>query len=449
MGNMNNKENEIFNEYSWVFEVEFKSKRIQEMIKKSYAEDIELSSEAACAWMIVRDACFLLEVLHRFGIDEDQEERVPFFIDSVLSRKRHHPLLTEIVKDMLKMENQLPFWALEKIRPCIDRSNDDVWFESALKNLSPIKVAHEGRKRRYNRGSHILQLLHDYIVDSPVPDPSDLQSAGCGNILGNIKGFICPTTTCKTIQKKWLFALIFLPFFVILFILGIIFVILHYIKNHIFDILYSIMNYLSRREDETEEHVPSIGELRRGGMKFKKMEGGISQIEFKKKNSTLYLPQFKVDNRSEVILRNLIALEICSQDEEKPITRYAILMNDLVDTSQDVSLLRREDIITGKLGADEDIAKLWNSMVTPTEMPRYGSIDKAVKSINDYHKKWLKGLAFLRHRRVLGDFLGLLLEFLWTYGSRPWWFFSALIVLVVLVLTAVQVFCLFRSCSQK
>ncbi|GLJ37922.1 hypothetical protein SUGI_0771570 [Cryptomeria japonica] len=211
-------------------------------------------------------------------------------MDSILSRERHHPLLTEIVKDMLKMENQLPFWVLKKIRFEILGSNDDIWFESALKFLSPIKVA-EGRNREYHKESHILQLLHDYIVDTD-------------------------------------------------------------------------------REEETEKHVPSIVDLRRGGMKFKKLEGGISQIKFNKNNSTLYLPEFKVDDRSEVILRNLIALEICSQEKQKPITRYAILMNDLVDRSRDVEILRLEDIITGKLGTDDEISKLWNSMVSPTEMPR-------------------------------------------------------------------------------
>ncbi|XP_059063736.1 putative UPF0481 protein At3g02645 [Cryptomeria japonica] len=344
---------------------DFESEEIQKIIKKSYAEEIELCS-VVFAWMIVRDACFLLEVLHRFGKDEDQEEIVPVFIDTVLSRKRHHPLLTEIVKDMLKMENQLPLWALEKIRLCIKGSNAEVWFESALKHLSPIRVA-EGRKREYHmKESHILQLLHDYIVDRQDDASSENQSAGCG-----IKDFNLNKIMPSSIRIKWLFALLFFPVFVILFILGIIFVILHFIKNHIFDILYSIMNCLSSREDETEEvHVPSIGELRRGGMKFKKLEGGISQIKFNKKNSTLYLPQFKVDERSEVILKNLIALEICSREEQKPITRYAILMNDLVDTNQDVGLLRCEDIIIGKLGNDTEIANLWNSMVSPTEMPR-------------------------------------------------------------------------------
>ncbi|XP_057839303.1 putative UPF0481 protein At3g02645 isoform X3 [Cryptomeria japonica] len=343
----------------------FREKIVQDRIKQSYANEFKLSSEV-CAWMMVRDACFLLEVLHRFGKGEDPGETVPVFMDSILSRERHHPLLTEIVKDMLKMENQLPFWVLKKIRFEILGSNDDIWFESALKFLSPIKVA-EGRNREYHKESHILQLLHDYIVDTDrqVPASSNLQSVGCG-----IKELNFHKIMPRSIRRKWLFALIFFPVFVVLSILGIIFVILHYIKNHIFDILYSIVNCLSHREEETEKHVPSIVDLRRGGMKFKKLEGGISQIKFNKNNSTLYLPEFKVDDRSEVILRNLIALEICSQEKQKPITRYAILMNDLVDRSRDVEILRLEDIITGKLGTDDEISKLWNSMVSPTEMPR-------------------------------------------------------------------------------
>ncbi|XP_059064925.1 putative UPF0481 protein At3g02645 [Cryptomeria japonica] len=141
----------------------FKEEEKQRKLKKSYAKNFELSSEA-CAWMIVRDACFLLEVLDRFGKDEGQEQSVKASMDSILSRARHHPLLTEIVKDMLKRENQLPFWALEEIRSDIVNSDDNVWFESALKTLSPIEIA-ERQGRKYRKESHILQLLQDYIVD--------------------------------------------------------------------------------------------------------------------------------------------------------------------------------------------------------------------------------------------------------------------------------------------
>ncbi|XP_057839276.1 uncharacterized protein LOC131049249 [Cryptomeria japonica] len=470
----------------------FMEKEVQDKIKESYAKEIKLSSEV-CAWMIVRDACFLLEVLDRFGKDEDQEKSEPGFIDSILSRKRHHRLLTEIVKDM--MENQLPLWILEEVRldflgskadGCFEsavKSNDDHWFEMALKHLSPIKVS-EGRKRDFKKESHILQLFHDYIVHTVRQDDASSNSRSenlisCNwlmnifckikstteNILCKMKktteNFHCKikelfssliphTTISRSTCIKWVFALLLSPVFVMLFILGVIFLVLLYIiKKLIFDTLYSLTSCLSRREEGTEKHVPSIQVLKRGGMKFKKLEGAISQIKFNESNSTLYLPQFKVDDRSEVILRNLIALEICSHEEQKPITRYAILMNDLVDTSRDVEILRLEDSITGKLGTDHEITKLWNSMLSPTEIPRYDSIDEAVKSINHYHKKWQKGLAFLRHRRLLGDFLGLLLEFIWTYGSKPWWFFSGLIVLVIFVLTAVQVVCLFKSCQYK
>ncbi|GLJ11964.1 hypothetical protein SUGI_0181090, partial [Cryptomeria japonica] len=117
--------------------------------------------------MITRDACLVLQVLERFRKDEDEDEDEDAedsgsaSIDRILSRERHHPLLTEIVKDMVMMENQLPFWTLKEIRPDIED-----WFESALKNLSPIEVAKESNCLEYNRDSHILQLLHDYIVDN-------------------------------------------------------------------------------------------------------------------------------------------------------------------------------------------------------------------------------------------------------------------------------------------
>ncbi|XP_059064924.1 putative UPF0481 protein At3g02645, partial [Cryptomeria japonica] len=161
---------------------------------------------------------------------------------------------------------------------------------------------------------------------------------------------------------------------------------------------------------------------------------GISHIKFEESDYILYLPEFKVDNRSEVILRNLIALEICSQDEEKPITRYAILMNDLINTSGDVGILRREGIITSKLGSDDEIAQLWNSMITSTEMPRYDPIDKVAESINVYRKKWWKILWA---------------QFIMVHCSKPWLFLSLMGGFILLGLTAIQVFCIFELCLLK
>lgn len=422
----------------------FKVKEMQDKIKERYANNFELSSEA-CAWMIVRDACFVLEVLHRFGKDEDQEQSVKGSIDCTLSRKRHHPLLTEIVKDMLKMENQLPFWVLKEIRHHIVQTNgndcsepaskDYVWVESALKNLSPIEVT-KGRDRIYKGDSHILQLLHDYIIDKPLTPSRNKQPGRPWMTITEflkivrkviIYMLLSPICLCSPEKcVKWLFTLLYAIVLLFLFPVFVMFFIWHCIRI-----------YISPSEKEIGKHVPTVEELKRMGVRFKKLEGdklGISHIKFEKSDSILYLPKFKVDKRSEVILRNLVALEICSQDEEKPITRYAILMNDLINTSGDVGILRREEIITSKLGSDDEIAQLWNSMITSTEMPRYDPIDQVAESINAYRKKWWKVLWA---------------QFIMVHCSKPWLFLSLVGGLILLGLTGVQVFCLFESCQLK
>ncbi|GLJ11971.1 hypothetical protein SUGI_0181250 [Cryptomeria japonica] len=81
--------------------------------------------------MITRDACFVLQVLESCGETS--------MSNGIFSRGRHDP---EIVKDVLKRENQLPFWALKEIS-----TNIEDWFESALKNLSPIEVADVGNRQ--------------------------------------------------------------------------------------------------------------------------------------------------------------------------------------------------------------------------------------------------------------------------------------------------------------
>ncbi|GLJ37920.1 hypothetical protein SUGI_0771550 [Cryptomeria japonica] len=116
------KGREVFDEGSWVVEVES-----------------SLESEMTPAKL--RDG--LIHTVPRILLKQDNRE---FYIPQVVS--------IEIVKDM--MENQLPLWILEEVRldflgskadGCFEsavKSNDDHWFEMALKHLSPIKVS-EGK----------------------------------------------------------------------------------------------------------------------------------------------------------------------------------------------------------------------------------------------------------------------------------------------------------------
>ncbi|GLJ20041.1 hypothetical protein SUGI_0363430 [Cryptomeria japonica] len=123
------------------------------------------------------------------------------------------------------------------------------------------------------------------------------------------------------------------------------------------------------------------------------------------------------------------------EDKEKIITRYVVFMNDLINTSEDVARLRRRGIIANKLGSDEDVARLWNTVTVPaTDIPCYEKIDTVSESINGYRRKWW---------RVLWA------QFWSAHCSKPWLVASLLGGISLLSLTVVQVVCLFNNCSNS
>ncbi|GLJ20049.1 hypothetical protein SUGI_0363590 [Cryptomeria japonica] len=119
-----------------------KSKHM-ERLEKIYGIEVigrfpEEDRDVGLSWMLARDGCFLLEILHSFEDGRNQEgtgttQGEKTMLQHILKRDNHHPLLNEIVKDMFKLENQLPLWILDDLRGW-----EDNWFESALIKLSPI-----------------------------------------------------------------------------------------------------------------------------------------------------------------------------------------------------------------------------------------------------------------------------------------------------------------------
>nr|GMD31541.1 UPF0481 protein At3g47200-like [Ipomoea batatas] len=74
------------------------------------------------------------------------------------------------------------------------------------------------------------------------------------------------------------------------------------------------------------------------------------------------IPSFKVDGFTERFFRNMIALEQRRNLKPKYYTDYARLMDHLVDTNKDVSLLRKNGTIHNLLGEDKNVADLFNSV---------------------------------------------------------------------------------------
>ncbi|CAO2150394.1 unnamed protein product [Urochloa humidicola] len=80
-------------------------------------------------------------------------------------------------------------------------------------------------------------------------------------------------------------------------------------------------------------------------------------LDINLQGGTLYVPSLRVDSSTWTMLRNLMALELEEQREQRPVTAYCLFMSQVACTAEDVELLRRAGIVDHFLSNDEEVAK--------------------------------------------------------------------------------------------
>eukprot|EP01018_Ginkgo_biloba_P023051 Gb_24807 [translate_table: standard] len=141
--------------------------------------------------------------------------------------------------------------------------------------------------------------------------------------------------------------------------------------------------------------------LNHGGINFKPIAtgNGNPNIRFEKYSfsATLFLPTINVADDNEVVLRNLKAFEDWLMPfkewfmpfegrqavPDKRISRYMMLMGDLIDSAQDVALLRKERIIDSGLQSDQEVADFFNDICRG--VPRIGIF---LKTMENHGSSW-------------------------------------------------------------
>jgi hypothetical protein len=119
------------------------------------------------------------------------------------------------------------------------------------------------------------------------------------------------------------------------------------------------------------------------------------QTPLSDKKGKLLMPSLEIDNNTECLLRNLIALEQLHYPGEEYICRYVKLLDFLVDLDNDVDLLIENKVIVSKLGDSKAVAELINGLCR--EMVEVSStFDPLSKLLNDYYdSSWNKNKAYL------------------------------------------------------
>ncbi|XP_031273364.1 uncharacterized protein LOC116131837 [Pistacia vera] len=134
--------------------------------------------------------------------------------------------------------------------------------------------------------------------------------------------------------------------------------------------------------------LPSAAKLRESGVKFKSADQVESLFDIRFDGHELKIPPLPVDNMTETILRNLMALEQCHYPYVTPVCDYVELLDSLIDDKSDLDLLVKEGIISNRMGDSKAIVSLFNNLCTQITINRvyYNDISQQLKA--HYDNPW-------------------------------------------------------------
>ncbi|GMN33609.1 hypothetical protein TIFTF001_048273 [Ficus carica] len=132
-------------------------------------------------------------------------------------------------------------------------------------------------------------------------------------------------------------------------------------------------------------------------------------------------------------IRNLVAYEAMIKSESEPLifTRYIELMSKLVESSEDVRVLKK--VIQYESMKDEDVAKLFSGMSKSIRATNTPDLDKQIAAVNDFYNGLWKVSAS---------------NFIKKWRGPTWSYCKVLGAFLVLLFMAVQAFCSVYGCHR-
>ncbi|KAF3440082.1 hypothetical protein FNV43_RR18360 [Rhamnella rubrinervis] len=99
------------------------------------------------------------------------------------------------------------------------------------------------------------------------------------------------------------------------------------------------------------------------------------------------VPKFKVEDDMECVMRNVMALEQCLYPLEAHICNYVSLLDQLIDTAEDVELLMEKRVVENLLGSNEAVANLINKLRDQIVEARFCYSDLC-QHLNRHYDNW-------------------------------------------------------------
>ncbi|XP_004501993.1 UPF0481 protein At3g47200-like [Cicer arietinum] len=340
-------------------------KKSEEIIRCCYSETIEQTGDDFVK-IILTDACFIIEYFIR-SLEWPQE-------DPLLAKPW---LRCDVKLDLILLENQLPWFVLEDLFNLTEPSSEVSSFFDVAFHYFRVHFLHSILPNEANNSNFTLHYFHkhyqQYIMK---PDQVSMQ---LHNLTDLLRVFYLPP------------------------------------------------DRLPKRGKQTVKHLYSASRLVEAGVKLHVGQGYQSVLDLQFAKGVLTIPRFEVCHWTETLIRNVIAFEQCHYPFQTYITDYIILLDFLIDTTQDVDTLVDEGIMTNTLGDSNAVAKMINNLCLNVVQENVSSsyVSLCTKLNRFYENPFHKYKAVFMH----------------DYLSTPWKITSFAAAILLLLLTLVQAIC--------
>uniref|UniRef100_A0A7N0VID8 Uncharacterized protein n=1 Tax=Kalanchoe fedtschenkoi TaxID=63787 RepID=A0A7N0VID8_KALFE len=401
---------------------------LETKIRACYHNFLDFEGETL-AWMMAIDACFMIQFMETYDpkngqpLSEKNYSKTPR--RRVVEYEGRKLAPSVILQDFLMLENQIPLFVLRKVLEFQYAPSEDQ-VEARLvsmmlnfcKELSPLTLSDNSSV--ISSSFHLLDFLYQIMTvtisdedclcqivqiqeeddesdqvleisrDHPIPHPSivttftiwthEVFSTLHGHCVTLIEKIKVSRLTKVLTMLSWRIASN-LPIFFIL--------------KQLFEYLFSTLDneepnpessHMEKPPSIEEITIPSVSELAASGVRFSPADGGLYTTSFDMKTKTIYLPKVNIDLHTEALLRNLVAYEALNVTGPMFITRYTEFMNGIIDTDEDVRLLRENGIIQNRLKSDGEVTDFWNEMSKSIRLTKVDFLDKVIKDVNKYYE---------------------------------------------------------------
>ncbi|KAK2366721.1 hypothetical protein QL285_080070 [Trifolium repens] len=334
----------------------FKVQEWENKIRNCYAGPVSFDSKDFLKIIIV-DACFIIEHFIRCFSVIGWKENDPIVLKPWLSKA--------IFRDLILLENQLPFFVLEEI------------YKLAKINLEEI----------YKLANLNLEAPSFVTITINFFRQFNLQNINSEKL--------CPK---------------------------------HFIDLIRFCLVPSSFHCVQEEMGTKIENVYSVSQLSEAGLVFEVSESKC-ELDLKFDTGVFKIPCFQINDSTERYMRNIIAFEQCHifNSSSRYISQYFAILNFLINTEKDVSILVDKKIIVNWMSDANEAATMVNNLCKNVTMPEFNS-----KYVSLCHG--LNGFYENPRNKYKAIFVH-------EYFNTPWKIASTITAILLVLFTLIQAVC--------